>query len=228
MKNRYQTNNITDPPDKKTHKKFRRGSSPSMIEHEDGVLAVRYARAIIEERLGSTSRALPEPGANFKAPSGVFVTLNTYPDRELRGCIGYSEPIMPLGEALREVAVAAATRDPRFPPVSLKDMDSIIIDVTLLTRPERIEYSTPEDLVSAIAIGRDGLIASKGFHSGLLLPQVPVEWGWDAEEFLNHTCMKAGLPRDEWRRGKIEFQRFSGRVFGERTPRGEVVEEELH
>jgi len=198
-----------------------------MFTSDDGKIAVRIARGQIEGKIGGRPPAPLNDPPILKKPSGVFVTLNTYPDRELRGCIGYSEPIMALGKALREVAVAAATRDPRFPPVRLKEMDSIVIDVTLLTPPERIEYSGPDDLLSKIVIGRDGLIARKGFYSGLLLPQVPVEWGWGVEEFLSHTCMKAGLSRDEWKRGGVVFQRFSGQVFGERAPRGEVAEEKL-
>ncbi len=198
-----------------------------MYNKRNGEFAVKAARSHIEKHLGGDPLLPPEDPPILKKPSGVFVTLNTYPDRELRGCIGYSEPIMALGKALKEVAVAAATRDPRFPPVRLKEMDSIVIDVTLLTPPERIEYSGPDDLLSKIVIGRDGLIARKGFYSGLLLPQVPVEWGWGVKEFLSHTCLKAGLSRDEWKRGDVEFQRFSGQVFGERAPRGEVVEEKL-
>jgi len=198
-----------------------------MFSIGDGTIAVRIARGQIEGKIGGRPPAPPKDPPIFEGPSGVFVTLNTYPDRELRGFIGYSEPIMALGKALKEVAMAAATRDPRFPPVRLKEMDSIVIDVTLLTPPERIEYSGPDDLLSKIVIGRDGLIARKGFYSGLLLPQVPVEWGWGVKEFLSHTCLKAGLSRDEWKRGDVEFQRFSGQVFGERAPRGEVVEEKL-
>lgn len=198
-----------------------------MFGPEDGSAAVMIARAIIEKHLGGSPSTPPKDPPRFEQPSGVFVTLNTYPERELRGCIGYSEPIMSLGKALREVAIASATRDPRFPPVRLKEMDDIVIDVTLLTPPEMIEHKGHEDLVSKIVIGRDGLIARKGPFSGLLLPQVPVEWGWDVKEFLSHTCMKAGLGRDEWKKGGVEFLRFSGRVFGEKAPRGEIEEEVL-
>lgn len=198
-----------------------------MFTFEDGKVATMIARAHIEKNLGGSPTPPPKDPPTFKEPSGVFVTLNTFPDRELRGCIGYSEPVMAFGKALREVALAAATRDPRFPPVRLKEMDAIVVDVTLLTPPERIAYKGPEDLVSKVVIGRDGLIARKGPFSGLLLPQVPVEWKWTVEEFLRHTCMKAGIPGDEWRKGGVEFQSFSGRVFGERTPRGEVEEEGL-
>ncbi|MFW3145875.1 MAG: TIGR00296 family protein [Thermoplasmatota archaeon] len=191
---------------------------------EDGELAVRIARAAIERKLGKEGLKIPDETPVFKKESGVFVTLNTFPDRNLRGCIGYPEPIMALGKAILDVAVSAATRDPRFPPVGLKEMDRIVIDVTLLTAPEKLRYRDEEDLKRQIRIGRDGLIAKRSFFSGLLLPQVPVEYGWSVEEFLSHTCMKAGLHPEEWRRGDVEFQKFQGRVFGEREPKGEVEE----
>lgn len=191
---------------------------------EDGIKAVRIARKEIETHLGGKGSNDIEDPQIFQEKSGVFVTLNTYPSKDLRGCIGYSEPVMPLGKALRNVAVGAATGDPRFPPVRLPQMDSIVVEVTLLTPPERISYSDIDELVSRIIIGRDGLIATKSGFSGLLLPQVPVEYKWSVEEFLSHTCMKAGLHPEEWRRGDVEFQSFSGKLFAERSPRGEVEE----
>lgn len=195
-----------------------------MFTENDGEAAVRIARANIERKLGRKEAQLPEFPEIFRKESGVFVTLNTFPEKDLRGCIGYPEPIMPLKKALLDASVSAATRDPRFPPISLKEMDDIVIDVTLLTPPEDISFDTPEELVSQIEIGRDGLIARRSFYSGLLLPQVPVEWKWNVEEFLSHTCIKAGLPPDEWKSGKVRFQKFSGRVFGEKEPGGEIEE----
>ena len=198
-----------------------------MFTLEDGIVAVSIARANIEKELGNSKAQMPDPPKIFSKDSGVFVTLNTYPEKDLRGCIGYAEPIMPLKKALLDVSISSATRDPRFPRVKLQEMNSIVIDVTLLTPPEEIRYSSLEDLVSQIMIGRDGLIAKSSYSSGLLLPQVPVEWGWDVEEFLSHTCMKAGLSRNEWKKKTVRFYKFSGRVFGENEPRGEVVEMEL-
>ncbi len=198
-----------------------------MFNIDHGRIAVRAARANIERKLGLEQIKIPSFPKEFKEDSGVFVTLNTYPDKELRGCIGYPEPVMPLSDAILDTSISAAIRDPRFPKVTLEEMDRIIIDVTLLTPPVDIEYSSPADLISKIVIGRDGLIARRSFHSGLLLPQVPVEWRWDVEEFLSHTCMKAGLPSDQWRKGDVQFQKFSGTVFGEKEPRGEIAEIEL-
>jgi len=191
---------------------------------EEGKAAVRIARSTIEEHLGKNAQPALDVPASFRDKSGLFVTLMTYPDKELRGCIGYSEPIKSISEALREIAIASATRDPRFPRVRKEEMEKLVVDVTLLTPPAQIEYRDPEDLKGQIMIGRDGLIAERGMYSGLLLPQVPVEYGWGVEEFLSHTCMKAGLRPDEWRKGGVRFRKFSGQVFGEGSPGGEVSE----
>ena len=196
----------------------------SLFSKEDGELALRAARSYIEGKLGRKDAVLPDLTPVFKKESGVFVTLSTYPDKSLRGCIGYPEPIMELGQALKDAAISAATRDPRFPMVRLEEMERIVIDVTLLAPPVDIEYESADDLISQIRIGRDGLIARRSGFSGLLLPQVPVEYGWSVEEFISHTCMKAGLHPEEWRRGNVMFQKFQGKVFGEQTPGGEVEE----
>lgn len=198
-----------------------------MFTEEEGKTAVKLARLNIERELGRTDVALPDIPDSFKERSGVFVTLKRYPGSELRGCIGYVEPIMPLGKALLDVSLSSALRDPRFPPVHLSEMDSLVLEVTLLTSPKKIDYRDPDDLVKKVTIGKDGLIAKRSFLSGLLLPQVPVEWGWDVEEFLSHTCSKAGMSMDAWRKGNVQFQKFSGIVFGEVTPRGEIKEMEL-
>lgn len=150
------------------------------------------------------------------------MTLNSYPDRELRGCIGYPEPIMPLAEAITDSAVSAASRDPRFDPVTAKELSRIVVEVSLLTPPELVKVKSPADYLSTIIIGRDGLIADNGFGRGLLLPQVPVEQGWDVHEFLDHTCMKAGLPAAAWAEKGTRLYRFTAEIFDEREPGGNV------
>jgi len=158
----------------------------------------------------------------FRKKSGVFVTLNTYPDRDLRGCIGYPEPIMPLVEAVLDSAVSAAARDPRFEPVTARELGRIVVEVSLLTPPELVKVKDPREYLKAISIGRDGLIADNGFGRGLLLPQVPVEQGWDVHEFLDHTCMKAGLPAAAWTEKGTRLYRFSAEIFDELEPGGRV------
>lgn len=193
-----------------------------MFSFDEGKAAVRIARATLEAEIGGRAKEYISDPASFEEKSGVFVTLSTYPSKDLRGCIGYSEPVKPIKEALRELAMASATRDPRFPRVRPEELDNITIDVTLLTPPEDVDYQDPSDLLSKIVIGRDGLIAQKGYYSGLLLPQVPVEYDWDVSEFLSHTCMKAGLSPNEWKKGAVKFRRFSGQVFGEMAPDGDI------
>ncbi len=137
-------------------------------------------------------------------PRGAFVTLKR--GSVLRGCIGYVEPLFPLGETVARAAVAAAFDDPRFYPLTVEELDGLEIEVSALTMPE------PVSDLSEIKIGRHGLIAERGFSRGLLLPQVPVEYGWDLKEFLENTCLKAGLERDCWK-GDTRFYIFEAEIF---------------
>jgi len=191
------------------------------MDIEAGELLVRLARRAIEHRL-STGRMIkpPETGrAELMEKRGVFVTLSTYPEKRLRGCIGFPEPVKPLLKALIEAAIAAATEDPRFQPLRYEELDKITVEVTVLSPPELVEA---REKLKAIEIGRDGLIIEKGFHRGLLLPQVPVEQGWSAEEFLAGLCMKAGLPPYAWMEEDARIYRFQGVIFSEREPGGRV------
>ena len=132
-----------------------------------------------------------------------------------------------LEKAIVDASIAAATEDPRFPPVGPEELDKITFEVTLLTPPAEIITSEPQKLPSMIKVGRDGLIVKRGLHSGLLLPQVPVEFGWDEKEFLGHTCQKAGLPVDCWLDEKTRVFSFEGIIFKETSPGGEVIRKEL-
>jgi uncharacterized protein (TIGR00296 family) len=145
----------------------------------------------------------------------------------LRGCIGYPLPDKSLFNALEDAAISAATEDPRFSPVKYKELDSITFEVTVLTPPKKIIVSKPEEYLSEIKVGRDGLIIKHGFYSGLLLPQVPIEYGWNEEEFLEYTCEKAGLPKNYWKNPGTEIQKFEGIVFKEEKPNGRVIREVL-
>jgi hypothetical protein len=158
----------------------------------------------------------------FHEKQGVFVTLETYPDKGLRGCIGFPEPVMPLGKAVVDAAVFAAVDDPRFPPVTKEELGRLLVEMSVLTPPQRMECA-PDKRPAKILIGRDGLIARCKGGGGLLLPQVPVEWGWDAKTFIGQTCIKAGLPSDAWKRKDVEFYTFRAEIFSEETPGGKVV-----
>lgn len=139
--------------------------------------------------------------------TGAFVTLTQ--DGQLRGCIGFTESDDPLPAVIQEAAIAAATRDPRFPPVSATELSELAIEISVLTLPE------PVPNIAAIKVGRHGLIVEKDWNRGLLLPQVPVEWGWDREEFLAHTCEKAGLPLTAWQDPDTKIYWFEAIVFRE-------------
>jgi AmmeMemoRadiSam system protein B/AmmeMemoRadiSam system protein A len=142
----------------------------------------------------------------FETPRGVFVTLRKH--GELRGCIGFIEPVAPLGQAIVQAATYAATEDPRFPPVKPAEVKDIKVEVSVLTPLREISDARK------VEVGRHGLVVSRGENRGLLLPQVPVENGWDRETFLEQACLKAGLPPDAWRRGAKLFV-FEAIVFGE-------------
>jgi uncharacterized protein (TIGR00296 family) len=167
---------------------------------------------------------------HLRAKSGVFVTLNSILDNQvnLRGCIGRPYPSSPLVEATIDSAVDSAINDPRFPSVVPKELDTIIVDLSVLTPPKKIEYSKPEELLNLVEVGRDGLIAARGLFRGLLLPQVPVDWKWNTREFLEHTCNKAGLPADAWKDPETEFMSFQAEIFGEEKPRGNIVRNPKH
>jgi uncharacterized protein (TIGR00296 family) len=196
---------------------------------DEGKIAIKLARNAIETFFDSriimpVPQNLPEV---FYEKRGVFTTLNTYPDHNLRGCIGFPEPILPLGEAIIESAISAAFRDPRFSPLTYNEFQNVVIEVTILTPPQEIKFTTPQELMEQIKIGEDGLIVKCGFHSGLLLPQVPVEYNWTVEEFLAHTCIKAGLTPDCFLNPKCKWYKFQGQIFEEKYPNGEVVEKRL-
>ena len=197
------------------------------LSESEGEALVKTARAVVTEFLKNNKKMKlsKEFENNFSFNSGVFVTLNSHVG--LRGCIGYPLPNEKLFNALADAAIAAATQDPRFPSVTATELDKITFEITVLTPPIDIEVENTLNYPSKIKVGRDGLIVKAGFNSGLLLPQVPQEYGWNEEEFLNHTCEKAGLPKDYWKNKETKIQKFEGVVFKEQSPNGKVVEVKL-
>ena len=197
-----------------------------MLSPEEGTLAVQTARKVIEEYVHTHKLAKIDLPKAFDRPGGVFVTLHV--GHELRGCIGYPYPVegMSLGEALADAAVSAATKDPRFPRVTLAELDRIRVEVSLLTEPVILKCK-PLERPKYIKIGRDGLIIEYGVYKGLLLPQVPVEWAWDATEFLENLCLKAEISPDAWVEERAKVYTFQGQIFEETGPRGVVVEKKI-
>jgi len=201
-------------------------SRDTQLSDSDGVVLVKTARKAVTEFLSNGNRMKLESDLEekFSFNSGVFVTLNN-PDG-LRGCIGFPIPEKKLSHAIIEGAIAAATEDPRFPSVKTNELNDIVFEVTVLTPPVVIDVSDPTEYLEKIKVGRDGLIIRYSFSSGLLLPQVPVEYGWNVEEFLQHTCEKAGLARDTWKNESVKIEKFEGIIFKEETPNGVIVREE--
>jgi len=187
---------------------------------------VELARSTLESHVrGKPRGAAPRLPGVLAEKRGVFVTLNVLQGggKALRGCIGYPEPIKPLGEAIRDVTVYAS-EDPRFPfPVAEDELDRIVVEVSVLTLPHEIIASPRKGLPSKIRLGVDGLIVSNSFASGLFLPQVATEQGWDQETFLSEACGKAGLPYDSWLEEGTKVEAFQAEVFAEETPRGPVA-----
>jgi len=198
-------------------------SRDTQLSDSDGVVLVKTARKAVTEFLSNGNRMKLESDLEekFSFNSGVFVTLNN-PDG-LRGCIGFPMPEKKLSHAIIEGAIAAATEDPRFPSVKTNELNDIVFEVTVLTPPVEIDVSDPMEYLEKIKVGRDGLIIRHSFSSGLLLPQVPVEYGWNVEEFLQHTCEKAGLSRDTWKNESVKIEKFEGIIFKEETPNGAIV-----
>jgi uncharacterized protein (TIGR00296 family) len=193
---------------------------------EEGRQAVLLARETLEAHVRGTAppQARSLPGV-FAEKRGVFVTLNRLASgaKTLRGCMGYPGPVKPLGEAIRDVTVYAS-EDPRFPhPVLPEELDELVVEVSVLTLPEELKAPKRSGLPSMIRLGVDGVIVSDGLNSGLFLPQVATEQGWDQETYLSEACLKAGLPPAAWLDPGTTVEVFQAEVFGEEEPRGGVA-----
>jgi len=204
---------------------------PFELSLGEGKFLVELARKAVEEYLKSRKKISAPENISEKLlqPCGVFVTINSIMDgeKELRGCIGYPYPTTPLVEAVIESAISSATQDPRFYPLSLSELDDVVFEVSVLTPPQLIEVEKLSEYPSKIKVGKDGLIVERGIFKGLLLPQVPVEWKWDEEEFLCQCCIKAGLPPDNWLLEGTRIHKFQAIIFEEEKPRREVKRKAL-
>ena len=194
------------------------------ISDSDGIELVKMARKAVTEFLKNNSKISDDEfNLRFNFSSGVFVTLNK--QDSLRGCIGYPIPIKKLSEGLIDAAISAAIHDTRFNPVTADELDKIVFEVTVLTPPIEIKVKQPSEYLTEIKVGRDGLIVENAYTSGLLLPQVPTEYGWNTEEFLEYTCKKAGLEKDAWKNNDTKISRFQGVIFKEESPNGNIIRE---
>ena len=180
----------------------------------DGIELVKMARNAVTEILRNNSKINDITfDSKFDFSSGVFVTLNK--KDSLRGCIGFALPVKKLSEGLIDAAISAATQDTRFSPVTVDELDEIVFEITVLTPPLEIKVNHYSEYLTEIKIGRDGLIVENSYASGLLLPQVPTEYGWNVKEFLEHTCQKAGLKKDAWKDNTTKISKFQGVILKE-------------
>ncbi|MBM4169310.1 MAG: AmmeMemoRadiSam system protein A [Ignavibacteria bacterium] len=178
-----------------------------LTPHEKKEL-LELARRTIESALhGIPKNVSPVLSPNLSKPSGAFVTLRD--EGELRGCIGYVEPRVPLSTAIQEVSLKAAFEDPRFSPVTADELDRLDIEISVLS-----PLTTVDDYHD-IVVGVHGLVVDAGYTRGLLLPHVATEFLWTREQFLDHTCAKAGLPPETWKEGSVKIYQFTTSTFSE-------------
>lgn len=177
----------------------------AFINGDDRARLLTLARQVLEARVNRKPLPAAPAGGGFDLPCGAFVSIHC--NGMLRGCLGRLEP-QRLSETVVHLAAVVSDSDPRFDPVLPGELGDIEIEISVLT-PER-EIQSPDE----IEVGRHGLIIEQGYRRGLLLPQVPVEHNWDRTTFLEHTCLKAGLPRDAWQHGARLFV-FEAEVFGD-------------
>jgi hypothetical protein len=195
-----------------------------MLSKSEGEKLVKLARQTVSDYLKNKEMILKK--TEFKEKMGAFVSIHEYPDHELRGCIGYPEPILPLGEALQKAAISAAFQDPRFTSLNSNEINKVVFEISVLTKPELVKVKNPKEHLNKIEIGKDGLIVEYDIYRGLLLPQVPLQFkpAWSVETFLEQTCMKSGLLPDMWLDSRTKIYKFQAQIFKEKTPNGEVIQ----
>ena len=194
----------------------------------DGKRLVGLARKSIAYTL-ATGSIFREKAPNSKLAErrGAFVTLEHFPGGELRGCIGLPYPDKPLWAAVVGASFSAAFEDPRFPALRTAELGEVTLEVSVLSVPEELREKNREKLPGQVRVGEHGLIIEKGMQSGLLLPQVATEYGWDSKTFLDQACRKAGLFEKCWTLDECTVKTFSAQVFREEKPEGKIVEEKL-
>lgn len=192
------------------------------LSQEEGELLIKVARAEIANRLmgkGYLSSSFISPSIIRSNPflnkkGCIFVTLTK--NNELRGCIGFVEPIYSILDATKKASLSSAFNDPRFPPLTKDELSSVKIEISYLSPFEKIPAKTKDELLSSITLGVDGILLKRGYNSALFLPQVATEWGFSKEEFLTNLCMKAGLSAKAWQdTNEIEFYKFQVQLFRE-------------
>jgi len=183
------------------------------MNKKDQALLLKLARGTLETSFNDTDPDITGVG-HLTQLRGCFVTLHK--NKQLRGCIGFPRPILPLYEQIIASAKAAAFEDPRFPTLVRSELKDVVIEISVLTKPELIKTKSSEEYLKNIEIGRDGLII-QGISSGLLLPQVATEYGFSPKQFLECLSEKAGMNKDAWKEPSNKIYKFKAEIFSEDT-----------
>jgi uncharacterized protein len=193
----------------------------------EGVDLVKLARTSVESFI--KYKKIINYNNNSKKKAGVFVTIYHVnimgSEKNLRGCMGYVSPSQNIYDSVIAAAINAATEDPRFIAISEKELNEIIFEVSVLTKPSLIQVENTDVSLSKIVIGRDGLMLESSYGSGLFLPQVPVEQKWNIREYLRNLCYKAGAPSDAWLLPNSKLYTFCSLIFREKLPNCEIYPE---
>lgn len=200
-----------------------------MIDLQNGEKLVKLARNSVEKYFEDKKFFLEKiKDKSLNEKRGVFVTIETYPEKNLRGCIGFPFPTLPLSEAVQRAAISSAFEDPRFPRLEKEELNKIVFEISVMTEPELIKVKNSKEYPNRIEAGKDGLILQNGPFSGLLLPQVCLQFNWSAEEFLENLCYKAGLTSDYVHDKNTKIWKFQCQIFAEEKPKGKIVELTKH
>lgn len=195
-----------------------------MLSLEEGKILVKLARETVKRKFKTGRFYIKKINNKLKIKKGVFVTIETFPEKKLRGCIGFIKPFYPLYEAVQRASYSAAFEDFRFLPLKEKELEKVIFKISILSEPKLIKVKHPKEYKQKIELGRDGLILVYGSNQGVFLPEVPIEANWNKEEYIENLCFKAGLTPDIIYEKKTKIYKFRTQVFVEKEPYGEIEE----
>ena len=199
-----------------------------MLDLQQGKKLVKLARSTVEKKIKEGKFEIEKvEDRELNEKRGIFITIQKFPEKTLRGCIGFTSEEFPIYEGVQKAAFSSAFEDQRFPPIKKENLSKIIFEVSILTKPKSIQVKDPEEYAKKIEIGKDGLMLQNGPFTGLLLPQVPLEFNWKVEEFLDNLCFKAGLTSDWLHDENTRLWKFQSQIFAEKEPKGEIVEIKL-
>jgi len=199
-----------------------------MLDLQQGKKLVKLARSTVEKKIKEGKFEIEKvEDRELNEKRGIFITIQKFPEKTLRGCIGFTSEEFPIYEGVQKAAFSSAFEDQRFSPIKKENLNKIIFEVSILTKPKSIQVKDPEEYAKKIEIGKDGLMLQNGPFTGLLLPQVPLEFNWKVEEFLDNLCFKAGLTSDWLHDENTRLWKFQSQIFAEKEPKGEIVEIKL-